>query len=375
MTDRPYLLEIPGNKLTVQFYNALRKKIGIEDNVTRTIILFFLDSAVPHRSPRNLVKYLAAYNDANHKTVRKLFETQFEIKWQTESGDPDLFSFYGFCKDVVNRTSTGRGRGRGRGRRPGRDPINEVMTYKTRRAHVLSKLYHAQDELHKIRDLTYQKLCPPVYARKDDGTWVTFTFEEKNASKAIRFSRQEPANIGWISNEDLRVYIQSNSVKEYENFPSGKGQLYWAVLEEDDFDNQVQDFGRTQVYVGQAVNGIKERWMGGGKSHCKRMGVARDVMCNMLSYDPTPLQSEQLVDLRLLLHKAWNQDGENSGLFIMDKFTKEGTGKQKKITGDASKLGQAEKDNIDGKKASTSNEFILTENWNPKDMRYGMNGK
>jgi hypothetical protein len=242
---------------------------------------------------------------------------------------------------------------------------------------VLSRLYHAQDELHKIRDLTYQKLCPPVYARKDDGTWVTFTFEGKNASKEINLSRLEPANIGWISNTNLRGYIQRNSVKEYEDFPFGIGQLYWAVFEEDDFDNQVQEFGRTQVYVGQAVNGIKQRWMGGGTSHCKRMGIERDVMCNMLSYDPTALQSDQLVDLRLLLHKAWNPiDGKNSGLFIMGEFTKEeGTGKQKRITGDASKLGQAEKDNINGKKASNSNEFILTKEWNPKDMRCGMNGK
>ena len=131
---------------------------------------------------------------------------------------------------------------------------------------------------------------------------------------------------------------------------------------------------RTQVYVGQAKNGIKERWTGGGTSHCKRMDFARDVMCNMLSYDPTALKSEQLVDLRLLLDKACNQDGGNSGLFIMDQFTKTVTVKNRqKIIGDKRRLNDAETNNIDGYASREEETPIINSSWRLNNMDYGMN--
>ncbi len=69
---------------------------------------------------------------------------------------------------------------------------------------------------------------------------------------------------------------------------------------------------------GKHDNGIKERWAGSlDSSHCRNMELSRNVMYNMMNYDPDTLSRKQLVDLRFLLHKAHHPDGSNSGLFIM----------------------------------------------------------
>jgi hypothetical protein len=94
----------------------------------------------------------------------------------------------------------------------------------------------------------------------------------------------------------------------------------------------------------------------------------------MLSYDPTALKSEQLVDLRLLLDKACNQDGGNSGLFIMDQFTKTVTVKNRqKIIGDKRRLNDAETNNIDGYASREEETPIINSSWRLNNMDYGMN--
>jgi hypothetical protein len=141
----PYLTPLAtGNRN----YEALREKLEINDERNYDYVLH---SREKYKSPRDLVSVLVANNDATRETVKKLFKKQYEFEWHTETGNPDQFSFYGFCKDVVKaRARAGVG---------GKD----VMTYNTRRAHVISRLFHAQRELQKIRCLPYKRLCPPVY--------------------------------------------------------------------------------------------------------------------------------------------------------------------------------------------------------------------
>jgi hypothetical protein len=336
--DNAHLLKIPLH-LTPEFNNALREKL--EPDV-------YPDTPSPFKSPRELVSILVAQGDATNAKVKTLFEKQYELEWHTLTGDPDQFSFYGFCKDIAHAHANANAVADGNVDAGGEN----VMTYDTRRAHVNSRLYHAQQQLLEIRRLTFQKLCPPVYVRTttpaneapgNDETWRKWVWDN-NAFIVT----EENANIDWISNEDLRNHITENS-KSYDNgnFPN-ESHLYWAVLEEDDFENPLF---KTQVYVGKASDGIRNRWVTGSKSHCKRMKFARDVMCEMSNYSPAALRWEQLVDLRFLLHKACNKDGENSGLFIM------------RYEGN---LGPAETSNING-------ENILFADWKPKNMKYGMN--
>ena len=89
------------------------------------------------------------------------------------------------------------------------------------------------------------------------------------------------------------------------------------------------------------------------------MKFARDVMCNMLSYEPTPLLRELLVDLRLLLHKACNPNGSKSGLFIMK-------------TGEI-ELNVAKRRNMNGTTIDSDNTRIFDDQWKPTNMQYGLN--
>ena len=346
----PYLIPLTADQRN---YEALRETLKINDERND----FQLLTAEEYKSPRDLVSVLVYNGDATRATVKKLFEKQYEFEWHTETGDPDPFSFYGFCDDVFQEN----------------DEDLDVMTYNTRKAHVISRLYHVQKELLKIRHVPYQELCPPVYVLSSDATlWETWKFDFHENKLKIIYSNDVEKNIGWITNDKLREYITSKSLKNRSgNLPNEVGHLYWAVLEEDDYDkdrkrSETLPF-RTQVYVGQAKNGIKERWTGDGTSHCKKMEFARDVMCDMLSYDPTALRFEQLVDLRLLLHKACNQNYENSGLFIMDQFINQTDDQNKKL------LNAAETNNINGYASSDRKTPIIDNFWRPKDMNYGMN--
>ena len=339
-------LHIPSPSLTVDFYNALRAKLDISDELQQNQF----QGNHKFKSPLDFVNILVSNHDANGEAVEKLFEKQYEIKWHTETGDPDPFSFYKFCKSVEDAGG------------------EDVMTYDTRRAHVFSRLYKKQEVLRKIRGLTYKELCPPIYACCERSRWLKCTYTSEGWQ--FRFLKN---GISWISNRTLREYIQQNS-KKYETkcciydkkFLDDQrlpGQLYWAVFEEDDYNPHRQPrerlpFNKTQVYVGKAANGIKQRWLGStGTSHCKMMEFARDFLCNMRGFDPIIIQLEQLVDLRLLLHKACNRDGSNSGLFIMK-------------TG-ALTLKSAERRNIDGKKIGSDSTILR--GWKPTDMRYGLN--
>ena len=133
------------------------------------------------------------------------------------------------------------------------------MTYDTRRAHVISRLYQKQAELRDIQELTHKQLCPPIYVRHTDGGWRKFTHALKNLEGV------EPIENGidWITKDGLREYIATSSKaynqdaidnKEFLGGTQGE-QLYWAVFEEDDYDlHRDQDDDtpfKTQVYVGK----------------------------------------------------------------------------------------------------------------------------
>ena len=335
---RPRNMPVP---LTEEFYEAFKVKLDIRGNLQKQ----------EYKSPLDLVKILNC-KKVTAAAVEKLFVNQYEIKWHTQTKDPDPFSFYAFCKSVEDAGG------------------EDVMKYDTRRAHVISRLYQKRAELLQIQNLNHKELCPPIYVRHDeDEGWTKFTLTSEGWDS-------DENGIDWISEEGLREYIDESSKRYGENairneeFLRGAHEdkpapehLYWAVFEEDDYDDQDDDTPfKTQVYVGKSQNGIKGGWFGGSStSHCKRMESSRNVLCDMLSYSPTALLREYLVDLRFLLHKACNPDGSNSGLFIM------------KTEGLA--LDDAKRSNINGRRLDEAQTPILDDNWSPKNMNYGLNGR
>ena len=150
-----------------------------------------------------------------------------------------------------------------------------------------------------------------------------------NRDRSVFEATDVETDINWITNVPLRNYITKYSVQNDRDaaFPNGENHLYWALLEEEDLEeNQPHaahgdNLGITQVYVGKAMHGIKDRWVANTKSHCRNMELSRNVMYNMMNYDQNTLEGQQLVDLRFLLHKAdthhQRHEGDRCGLFIM----------------------------------------------------------
>ena len=84
-----------------------------------------------------------------------------------------------------------------------------------------------------------------------------------------------------IKNQDVNDHDLANTKKH----------LYWAVLEEKDFEEQQphagtgEDLGRTQAYVWVSAAGIKVRWAGNrNTSHCKKMEQI-EAISNSYIYD------------------------------------------------------------------------------------------
>lgn len=292
-----------------------------------------------YTSPQKLASILVRENE----WVKNLWANQFKIHWNTYDGYPDPFSFYGFCREFGLAESE--------------------LTYQLRREHVMTRLWREQEKLKEICECDRREFCPPVYV-KNGVTWQKWNWNNDETNLV----NEGDGSIEWITNDGLKEYITTNSVENVDL--EAQNQLYWAVFEEDDFVNDNphgEDFpGRTQVYVGRSENGITGRWLGTGGSHCVKMLGACKRICKKDSYDLTFLcpRDFQLVDLRLLLHKASHEDGSNSGLFIMGTFT------------DKEDLKNAERINIQGKRIDNPESPIIpsTPEWNPKNMKYGMNG-
>ncbi|CAB3985258.1 Hypothetical predicted protein [Paramuricea clavata] len=377
-------LNIAFHEQDAEFHNALANELGVheglpnnQDEKVKILCHKLKKKAVKNiECPLLEIKHFASplgmdVTEYSRQKVQELFENQYKYRWIPIPNEvapapaaaavavapaavapaaaaapavvapiaaaPAAFHFYRFCK-----------------------LRDTYRTYNIRKAHVITRLWRAQKELQKIRNLTYQELCPPIYARSMRGnSWAQWTFDGHNGWRR----RNGPnININWITNEVLRKYIHGNSKKKnFNNLPTGDKQLYWAVVEEDDHAEDGNNLPfRTQVYVGRAANGIQERWTGSQQSsHCMKMKFASDVMCPMVNYNPTALRPLQLVDLRLLLHKARHQNGENtSGLFIMGEYSK------------CKNMNKAETRHINGKIPDAP---MILENWKPKDMNYGMN--
>lgn len=310
-----------------QCYKSLRTLLGSQSTPPQD---------KTYKSPRDLVQMLVHHDDMNLETIKKLFEKQFEIKWNTSTEDPDPFSYYGFCRDVPEARR------------------DNVRVHQTRKAHVLSMLYHAQEKLHEIRDLSHKELCPPVYVYKD-GRWTKWKWDKTwGVNKFVQ--DQNPADIEWMTNIKMRTYITQTSMVADVDPNKKENHLYWAILEEDDIEEDDSDgSSKTQVYVGRTGRGIRSRWVEDTSSHCKNMERSRNFMYNMMHYAPETLKDQQLVDLRFLLHKADNVEGDNSGLFLMPP-------RQDKT------LRQSESMDIEG---------VVMDDWflEPLDMLHGMNCK
>ena len=236
--------------------------------------------------------------------VRNIIQHQFDIRWDTENGEPDDYHFYQFC-DMKNTT--------------------RLLKYSPRLAHVQATLYKKCRRICGERRISENKewLCPTVYIRTNDG-WKTWRADEDKFTRVKNIID----DLSWIDRDILEFITQNADVQRGDSQESLKNSLqkptlYWAVLKDGDFipgqlqNLKLESISGTQVYVGKANNGIRGRWTKDKDNHCQMMKKCLDNVCAMTTYDPLRLEGIQLVDARLALA---NVRGERTALFVMKTF-------------------------------------------------------
>jgi hypothetical protein len=245
-------------------------------------------------SPLDMAEHI---NDPPAKSVKKLFENQNKIEWNTKTRQPVDCTFYDFC----NTKNT-----------------NKFFTYKLRRAHTKVTLFEEcmrKDVVH-LQAITKRELCPKVYIKTVNGwkTWDAVTNTTAN---------REKDSFEWMD-KSIMAFIEENADVQEDDVSTlkeclKKPTLYWAVLHDSDFkpsDKQkLEPTGKTQVYVGRAVRGIQRRWI---TDDTTMITKCLDNMCAMPTYDPSGLegiQSWHAARLALALGR-----GDNTALFVMKTF-------------------------------------------------------
>ena len=298
-------LDVEDTKKSAAEKRILDEGISVEDNAdtTRTGL-----DTVPRLEKSNLTEEHTSITNTSQEELTNVLES--EMKWKTDTpageacaGEPDDYTFYEFCN---NENTT------------------EFFKYKPRRAHVKATLYKEcrNKKVSSLREITEKKenLCPTVYMRIAGG-WKSSRADEDE------FYRVKDINktLSWIK-PSIRTFITENADEQsrevdYLKKSLEKPTLYWAVLNDRDFmpgeKLKLKETGRTQVYVGRAINGIKGRWTRDGDNHCKMMKKCLDNVCAMTTYDPLRLEGISLVDARLTLAKVRR---EETALFVIKTF-------------------------------------------------------
>ena len=247
-----------------------------------------------------------------------------------------------------------------------------VLKNRVRNAQVKVQLYRHY-MTHIRNEIDVLTLCPKVYVgTAGERRWQSLDRE------LVALEGDGVDHFEWIS-EPIQGYILSKA----ETIPEAelgdarltewlsKPTLYWAVVEDSNFQAgeklNLHQIGKTQVYVGKAKNGIKDRWLTSPSSHCHNMKKCLSVFREKKTYNAKLVSNVQLVDAVLLLEKL--KENKNSALFLMQTF------------GDEEELEDTEKRNIVGKNmpsddSDNSDIIPLLDNrprWEPINMAYGMN--
>jgi hypothetical protein len=275
----------------------LRQLLGIDESTSLCPAYFTsLQNIENASSPLDMAEHI---NDVSDDLVKNLIQGQFKIKWNTLTGEPKNYTFHEFC-DKEKTTKF-------------------FKSYDPRRAHVEATLYKEcrRKNVVDLKAITKRELCPKVYIRTANG-WKTWNAATNTFANCEDSSEWMNASIKTIIEENADEQTDDES-KLKESLM--KRTLYWAVVDDTDFKRgdklKLEPIGRTQVYVGKAMRGIKGRWIADGRSHCEMMKKCLDNVCAMTTYDPLRLEGIQLVDARLALAKVTE---EKTALFVIKTF-------------------------------------------------------
>ena len=261
---------------------------------------FRIDKLVKHRlkltCPLDFIEKKILYPSTIQTFLKKFIECQFQLKWATSNGWPREFSYYKFCDVMISQPWIEK------------SMRETVLKNRVRNAQVKVQLYRHY-MTHIRNEFEDRDLCPTVYVRTGKKRWRSLNRE------LVALEGDGVDQFNWI-NEPIQSYILS----EAETIPEAelgderrliewltKPTLYWAVVEDSNFQAgenlKLNQIGRTQVYVGQANKGIKNRWLTSSSSHCHKMKKCLSVFRDVKTYNAELVSDVQLVDAVLLLEK------------------------------------------------------------------------
>ena len=286
------------------------------------------------KSPLDFADKLNESTHTNIELIEKLIQHQFEIKWNKIRSE---FSAKAGSRELLHHSP--------------RNAQVKVQLYKEFLKHGLKKLSDSGE------------LCPAVYMRDHAGEWKQGTWGENKGKRSQQQVFQTIENIKkeleWMQNPIFEAVEQNLNKNNGELSQSlTKPSVYWAVINDNDFlagpPLDLNEVGKSQVYIGETKTGIKNRWFTDGKNH-------GSCIMNSLNDKPSPTNA-QLVHARLAL--AYFRD-EHQALFLMN-------------TSDNKESVQEEQNRqIEGfttKDGGTEHIVALGEGqWSSRDMEYGLN--
>ena len=268
--------------------------LGIE-NIKCFLKTDSLEALRKAKSPLDFADKLNGSTDSKIKLIEKLIQHQFEIRWNTKSGDPEDFTYSKFCAKAGSR---------------------DLLHYSPRDAQVKVQLYKEflKHGLKKPSDSG--ELCPAIYMQDQAGGWKQWTWGENKGKHSNQQVFQTIENIEteleWMQGPIFKAVKQNLDKNNGELSQSlTKPSVYWAVINDNDFlagpPLDLNKVGKSQVYIGETKNGIRKRWFTDGKNH-------GNCIMDSLNDKPSPTNA-QLVHARLAL--AYFRE-ENRALFLMN---------------------------------------------------------
>ena len=260
----------------------------------------------------------------------------WNISRNTKSGDPEDFTYSEFCAKAGSR---------------------ELLHYSPRNAQVKVQLYKEflTHGLEKPSDSG--ELCPAIYMQNQAGKWEQWTWRENKGKHKQVFQTigNIETELKWMQNPIFKAVTKKNG--ELSQYLT-KSSVYWAVINDNDSlagpPLDLNEVGKSQVYIGETETGIKNRWFTDGNNH-------GSCIMNSLNDKPSPTNT-QLVHARLA--SAYFRE-EDRALFLMNtsdnKESVQGEQNQE-IEGFSTKDGE--------KKHIVS---LEKGQWRSRDMEYGLN--
>lgn len=253
------------------------------------------------------------------KIARNLILQQYNIRWNTNSGEATPFDFYTlpkhFVKGVVRKAWV----------------QTQMYEHKSAIANLHELTRTAGDEMgveHFCPGIAYLKRDPYAQPGEDNPSelpvrlrdqpkysWQGWSFNnptpDSSTSQDLGFDF--PEELSWISPK-VKTLIKklSEPIQEDFNPETTCNVMYMLVVQETLSPRLLEDGGmKSQVYIGGADEGIKERFMG-EDSHSRHLVDIRRHFTDIEYFAPHP--TALLVEMRLLLAMARN---EKHALFIL----------------------------------------------------------